>query len=130
MTMLVFTVVFAVLWAGQMYLSWRQARAFLARVATLRAGGDVVTGRYKRRLRRTYAAIAVKDGKVTGSQVLDGISLFARPKPEPRIIGLTIEDLTSGGVTRVPPRTAGAIAHAASLYKPRRTKPRPAPAVG
>jgi glucitol operon activator protein len=130
MTMLVFTLVFAALWAGQTYLSWRQARAFLAGVATLRADGDVVTGRYKRRLRRTYAAIAVKDGTVTGSQVLDGISLFARPKREPRIIGLAVEDLASGVLTRVPHRTAGAVAHAATLYKPRRTTPKPAAAVG
>lgn len=130
MTMLVFTLVFAVLWASQMYLSWRQARAFLAGVATLRADGDVVTGRYKRRLRRTYAAIAVKDGTITGSQVLDGVSLFARPKRESRIIGLAVEDLASGVLTRVPPRTAGAVAHAATLYKPHRTKPKPVPAAG
>ena len=127
MTMLVFTLVFAVLWAGQMYLSWRQARAFLAGVATLRADGDVVTGLYKRRLRRTYAAIAVKDGTITGSQVLDGVSLFARPKREPRIVGLAVEDLTSGELTIVGPRTAGAVAHAATLYKPRRRNRTPAP---
>jgi len=130
MTMLVFTLVFAVLWAGQMYLSWRQARAFLAGVAALRADGDVVTGLYKRRLRRTYAAIAVKDGIITGSQVLDGISLFARPKRESRIIGLAVGELTSGVLTNFEPRTAGALEHAATLYKLRRRNRTPAPVAG
>jgi DNA-binding transcriptional regulator of glucitol operon len=130
MTMLVFTLVFAVLWAGQMYLSWRQARAFLAGVATLRTDGDVVTGLYKRRLRRTYAAIAVKDGAITGSQVLDGVSLFARPRCEPRIIGLAVEDLTGAALTTVGPRTAGAVAHAAALYKPRRSRRTPTVVAG
>lgn len=116
MTMLMFAGLFAALWILQMILNWKQAKRFMAAVAELRDAGDVVTGRHKRRGRRTYAAIAIKDDHVTGSRILKGISVFARPKPSPGLIGLSVDDLVAGTVDGVDPRVAAAAAHAATLY--------------
>ena len=83
MNMLTFTLAFAALWVAQMVLSWRQAKRFMADIAVLRDSGVVFIGRGKRRGMRTYAALAVRDGVVTESRILNGYTVFARAKPQP-----------------------------------------------
>jgi glucitol operon activator protein len=118
--MLLFTALFASFWICQMVLNWRQAKRFMAAVATLRASGDVVIGRGKRRGMRTYAALAVRDGQVAGSRILKGVTVFARPKPIPALLGASLQDLIDGTVEGLDRRTAAAAAHAATLYKEQR----------
>lgn len=126
MNMATFAAVFATLWVAQMLLTWRQAKRFTTGLATLRGSGVVVTGRHQRGGLRTYAALAVKENRVTGSLVLKGISVFARPRPHPALLGATVEELAAGRAAGVDRRTAAAAAHAATLYleqRSRRTRP-------
>jgi DNA-binding transcriptional regulator of glucitol operon len=128
MTMLTFTAIFAALWICQMLLSWRQAKRFMTEVAVLRGSGDVVIGRGKRRGMRTYAALAFRDGTVTGSRILNGCSVFARAKPDAGLVGTRVEDLIAGAVAGLDRRTAAAAAHAATLYAQHRRSRRVATA--
>jgi DNA-binding transcriptional regulator of glucitol operon len=123
MNMLTFTALFASLWICQMVLNWRQVKRFMADVATLRASGDVVIGRGKRRGMRSYAALAVRDGRVAGSRILTGVSVFARSKPNPALLGASLQDLIDGTVNGLDRRTAAAATHAATLYKQQRRTP-------
>jgi DNA-binding transcriptional regulator of glucitol operon len=123
MNMLTFTALFASLWICQMVLNWRQVKRFMADVATLRASGDVVIGRGKRRGMRSYAALAVRDGRVAGSRILTGVSVFARSKPNPALLGASMKDLIDGTVDGLDRRTAAAAAHAATLYSQQRRTP-------
>jgi DNA-binding transcriptional regulator of glucitol operon len=123
MNMLTFTALFASLWICQMVLNWRQVKRFMADVATLRASGDVVIGRGKRRGMRSYVALAVRDGRVAGSRILTGVSVFARSKPNPALLGASMKDLIDGTVDGLDRRTAAAAAHAATLYSQQRRTP-------
>jgi len=123
MTMLTFTAMFVSLWVCQMLLTWRQTKRFMADVATLRASGDVVIGRGKRRGMRTYAAVAVRDGRVVESRILQGVTVFARSKPNPALLGASLQELIDGTVDGLDRRTAAAATHAATLYKQQRRRP-------
>jgi DNA-binding transcriptional regulator of glucitol operon len=116
MNMLTFTLAFAALWVTQMLMSWWQSKRFLADIAVLRDSGVVFIGRGKRRGLRTYAALALRQGVVTDSRILNGYTVFARAKPQPLLIGMHVDDLAGDGVTGFDRRTAKAVAHAASLY--------------
>ncbi len=124
MNMLTFTLAFAALWVAQMVLSWRQAKRFMADIAVLRGGGVVFIGRGKRRGMRTYAALAVRDGVVTGSRILNGYTVFARAKPNAELTGTHVDELIAGTVTGLDRRTAAAAVHAATLYTQQRSRKR------
>ncbi len=124
MNMLTFTLAFAALWVAQMVLSWRQAKRFMADIAVLRSGGVVFIGRGKRRGMRTYAALAVRDGVVTGSRILNGYTVFARAKPNAELTGTHVDELIAGTVTGLDRRTAAAAEHAATLYTQQRSRKR------
>jgi glucitol operon activator protein len=123
MMMLTFTVLFVSLWVGQIALNLRQTKRFMADVAILRASGEVVIGRAKRRGMRTYAALAVRDDRVAGSRILKGVTVFARSKPNPALLGASLQDLIDGTVNGLDRRTAAAATHAATLYKQQRRTP-------
>jgi DNA-binding transcriptional regulator of glucitol operon len=72
---------------------------------------------------RTYAALAVRDGRVAGSRILTGVSVFARPKPNLALHGASLQDLIDGTVEGLDRRTAAAAAHAATLYNQQRRTP-------
>jgi DNA-binding transcriptional regulator of glucitol operon len=116
MNMLTFTLAFAALWVTQMLMSWWQSKRLLADIAVLRDSGMVFIGRGKRRGLRTYAALALRHGVVTDSRILHGYTVFARAKPQPRLVGMHVDDLAGGAVTGLDRRTSKAVAHAASLY--------------
>jgi len=120
MTMLTFALCFAALWVIQMILNWRQAKQFIAATNALRDLGDVVTGRYRKRGLRTYAALAIKDDRVTGSRILKGFTVFAQPKANDALLDAHIDELISLNVDGLDPRTAAAAAHAATLYEQHR----------
>jgi glucitol operon activator protein len=124
MNMLTFTLAFAALWVAQMVLSWRQAKRFMADIAVLRDCGVVFIGRGKRRGMRTYAALAVRDGVVTGSRILNGYTVIARAKPSAELTGTHVDELIAGTVTGLDRRTAAAAAHAATLYSQQRSRKR------
>lgn len=114
---LTFVVVFVVLWLAQMGLTYAQARRFLRAVAELRAHGDTSIGCYRRRGLRTFAAIAVRDGRIVDSRVLRGFTVFAVPRAEPLLVGVRLADVVERPVLGLAPRTAQAVAHAVSLYR-------------
>ncbi len=124
MNMLAFTLAFAALWVAQMVLSWRQAKRFMADIAVLRDSGLVFIGRGKRRGMRTYAALAVRDGVITESRILNGFTVFARAKPAPGLVGTHVDELIAGTVTGLDRRTALAASHAATLYTQKRSRKR------
>ena len=98
MNMLTFTLAFAALWVAQMLLSWRQAKRFMADVAVLRRSGVVSIGRGKRRGLRTYVALAVADGVVTDTRILNGYTVFARAKRQEGLVGTRVEELHGGAL--------------------------------
>ncbi len=116
MNMLAFTLAFAALWVAQMLLSWRQAKRFMADVAVLRRSGVVSIGRGKRRGLRTYVALAVADGVVTDTRILNGYTVFARAKRQEDLVGTRVEELIAGTVAGLDRRTGSGAAHAATLY--------------
>jgi DNA-binding transcriptional regulator of glucitol operon len=124
MNMFAFTLAFAALWVVQMLLSWRQAKRFMADIAVLRGSGVVFIGRGKRRTMRTYAALAIHDGVVTESRILNGYTVFARGKPQPALVGTHVDDLIAGTVAGLDRRTAAAAAQAATLYTQQRSRKR------
>lgn len=119
MNMLTFTLAFAALWVTQMLMSWWQSKRFLTDIAVMRDSGMVFIGRGKRRGLRTYAALALRHGVVTDSRILNGYTVFARARPQPRLVGMHVDDLAAGAVTGLDRRTAAAVAHAATLYTER-----------
>ena len=78
----------------------------------------------------TYAAIAVKDGIITGSQVLEGIRGVRKAQARVADDRRRVEELTSGVLTNFEPRTAGALEHPRRCSKPRRRNRTPAPVAG
>jgi DNA-binding transcriptional regulator of glucitol operon len=115
MNMLVFTLVFAGLWIAQMVLSYWQAKRFMSDVSTLRRSGVVYIGRGKRRGLRTYVALALRDGVVTDSLILNGYTVFARAKAKSELVGKRVDEVIEGAVPGLDGRTAAAAAHAATL---------------
>lgn len=116
MNMLTFTLVFVALWVTQMLMSWWQSKRFMVDIALLRNSGVVFIGRGKRRALRTYVALALKNGVVTDSRILNGYTVFARAKPLEGVVGKHVDDLIAGTVTGLDRRTSAAVAQAATLY--------------
>ena len=114
--MLTFALIFAALWIAQMLLSWRQAKQFMADIAVLRSSGIVSIGRGKRRGMRTYVALALRDGVVTDSRILNGYTVFARAKPLPDLVGASVDELIAGTVPGLDRRTSDVAAQGATLY--------------
>ncbi len=88
MNMLAFTLAFAALMGranGAELAAGQAVHGRHRRVASI--SGLVFIGRGKRRGMRTYAALAVRDGVVTESRILNGFTVFARAKPSPDLVG-------------------------------------------
>jgi glucitol operon activator protein len=88
----------AVMWALQMFLAYRQAKAFMARVRQLRGLGRTAVGvssqsRFKRRV---YVALAVADDqRVVGAVKISGLTVWARPRQADDLCGRTLDDLVA-----------------------------------
>jgi glucitol operon activator protein len=88
----------AVMWALQMFLAYRQAKVFMARVRELRGLGRTAVGvssqsRFKRRV---YVALAVGDDqRVVGAVKISGLTVWARPRAADGLCGRTLDDLVA-----------------------------------
>lgn len=115
----VLVVAMAALWALQMYLAYRQARAFMAQVRQLRTRGRTAVGvsSHSRMRRRTYVALAADaDDRVVDAIELSGLTVFARPRPAVALRGRRLTDLQTDDRARL--ARAAAMA-AASLLSAR-----------
>lgn len=90
-----FIVVAVIAWSCQILLSGWQIHRFNQSFAALCKKGKVGVGRYGGRFKpRVIVAIAVNEHqRVTGSLLMKGITIFARPAEIPNIIGLRPDEL-------------------------------------
>ena len=90
----------AALWLVQLWLTWGQAKRFMGDVRRLRQLGTVAIGMGGRRYRggRAFVALATKgDGTVVDALVLSGLTVRARAKELPDLIGADLQELAAGG---------------------------------
>jgi glucitol operon activator protein len=89
----------AIGWVLQLLLAYRQARSFNRRVRALRSVGETAVGRAGSRSRGVvFAAIAADPaGVVRAAEVLKGVTVFARPRPLPQIVGKEVRALAETG---------------------------------
>jgi DNA-binding transcriptional regulator of glucitol operon len=95
-----FFLAIAVAMGLQLYFTALQSKAFMGKVMALRAKGSVAIGLGGRRYigRRAYVALAMDgEGRVVEALRLRGITQFARAKPAPRLVGVTIKRLAGDG---------------------------------
>lgn len=85
----------AVAWTTQIVLGWFQIARFNQALATLSASGRVRLGRSAGRFRpRVVLALAVSDeGQITGNFIMRGLTVFAQPYTESRLMGRTVEEI-------------------------------------
>ena len=78
-----------VAWCLQIALSFFQMKAFNATIQSMANKGQVKIGRSKSRWKaRTVVVVALSDEqKIVDAQVMNGVSVFARPKPIDEIVG-------------------------------------------
>jgi glucitol operon activator protein len=117
-----FFIVLALAWMGQIFLAWKQAKRFMARVRVLRQSGKVAIGSSGSRLRgRAYVVLAVgSDDRVTAAETLKGTTVFARPKPLPALVGRTVADLAAGDdLPKLHTRVREAATSSAAMFHPR-----------
>lgn len=91
-----FFVVFAAVWALQLYATAKQGQHFMREVGRLRPAGETAIGAssHSRLRRRTYVAIAADETDlVTAAVELDGVTVFARARPVPDLIGTPLREL-------------------------------------
>lgn len=111
----------AVLWALQMFLAQRQAAAFMTTVRRMRVDGATTAigaSSTSRLHRRTYVALAARDGVVVDAVRLSGVTVAARPRPVPSLRGRELVDLAAEGDAGDPLDRAAAMA-AEALLRPR-----------
>lgn len=96
MELFVFFAVFALLWFFQLYGTAKQGQHFMRQVSRLRALGETAIGASSmdRLKRRTYVCLASDEtDRVTGAITLDGVTVFARARDVPELVGLELETL-------------------------------------
>lgn len=106
----------AVAWFLQLFLSTRQLRHFYARFNELRKAGRCAIGMegsiYRRRV---YAVLVVDDdGKVIHAEQLSGVTVFAKLRPVPALIGRSLAEVADGPPEGVPPKIGRAFQKAAA----------------
>lgn len=79
-------------WMVQLWLTSRQAQAYLRATRVLRTHGTVATGQAGRRYRGgvVFVSLATDGRRVTAAQGLRGLTTFARPTPLPALVGLRL----------------------------------------
>jgi glucitol operon activator protein len=88
----------AMMWALQMYLAYRQAKAFMSEVRHLRRLGRTAIGvsSQSRIKRRVYVALAVDlDGRVIQAVKISGLTVWARPREVADLRGRSLDELTT-----------------------------------
>lgn len=115
MELLIFFVAFALLWFLQLYGTAKQGQHFMRQVSRLRALGETAIGASSmdRLKRRTYVCLASDEtDRVTGAITLDGMTVFARARDVPELIGVQLESLAR---SEAEDRIAGGAAMAAQI---------------
>jgi glucitol operon activator protein len=90
-----FFVFLAVMWAAQFGLSYYQLRRFNRRILEVRKWGKTAVGLSGDRYRgRSYAILTIDEsGRVVNAEYFGGSTIFARSKPAPAVVGLTIDQI-------------------------------------
>lgn len=91
-----FFAVFAALWVLQLYWTAKQGQHFMQQVSRLRPLGETAIGASStsRLRRRSYVAIAADETDlVTGAIELNGVTVFARAKDAPQLVGRSLREL-------------------------------------
>lgn len=98
MIYLKFFIAIALALSVQLFLTARQSQAFMRQVTELRRHGRVAIGLGRRHWfgRKVYVALAAtSNGRVTHAILLRGVTQFARAKPAPNLVGVTLRTLAS-----------------------------------
>jgi DNA-binding transcriptional regulator of glucitol operon len=91
-----FFAVFAALWVLQLYWTAKQGQHFMQQVGRLRPLGETAIGASStsRLRRRSYVALASDETDlVTGAIELNGVTVFARAKDAPELVGRSLREL-------------------------------------
>ncbi|CDL85292.1 transcriptional regulator GutM [Xenorhabdus szentirmaii] len=82
-------------WLGQIFLGWYQVKSFNHALVHLADSGRVGIGRSNRHFKsRVIIAIAVDEkGTIASAIIMEGITVFARPKVLPELWGKLVNDL-------------------------------------
>ena len=91
-----FFLAFAVLWCLQLYATAKQGQHFMREVSKLRPLGETAIGAssMSRLKRRVYVTLAADEtDRVTGAIELSGVTVFARAKPVPELVGTPLTQL-------------------------------------
>lgn len=82
----------AVMWALQMYFTYRQSLKFTGELKVLRQQGRSAIGMGGKLFKggRAFVAVAEKDGIVVDARVMTGFTVLAAPKPLPSLKGLSL----------------------------------------
>lgn len=90
-----FFVMFAILWALQLYATYHQSKRFMDEVARLRRLGETAIGTSTMSRLRPRVLVAISagmDDRVTGAVEMQGLTVFAKPRRVPELEG---HDLTT-----------------------------------
>lgn len=90
-----FFVLLAIMWGLQFVLAFYQLRRFNRRIFEVRKHGKTAVGlsggRYSG---RTYAILAIDEtGHIVHAEHFAGATIFARLRPVPDLIGMTLDDM-------------------------------------
>lgn len=120
----VIVAVLAGAWFLQLVLSSWQMKRFYNRLHELRKYGSTATGMAGSQWRRrVYGIIAVDEqDRVVKAEVLKGWTIFAAPKPEPRLEGATVQDILDGDVAGISKKELKAFQQAAEFLQDRDSK--------
>lgn len=98
-TVVLLLLLFAALWALQMYAGGRQVQRFMRAVRAIRVQGRTAIGTAGGRVGgRTYVAVAADaSDRVVAATRLSGRTVFAGPQPMDRIVGRQLQELLDPG---------------------------------
>ena len=105
MSPLFIIVVLAGVWMLQSFLVYRQGKAFMRRIHTLRQQGRVAIGvGYNRfRLRTFIVVVADSADRVVRVERLSGLTIFARVRPVDRYSGLALTEVVDVAISQKAP---------------------------
>jgi DNA-binding transcriptional regulator of glucitol operon len=116
----------AAIWLTQRLLTIRQSLIFRKQLLALKSEGRVSVGMAKKIGRRVYVGLAFDPrGVVNGVLVLRGVTVFAKGKPRPDLLGRLDTDLAAGRTPPdLPPMVATAAIQAAEFMAAARKRER------
>ena len=92
-----FFIAIAIAWVLQLYFSYQQAMRFNDTLKPLRQKGRTAVGLGGKKFYRgkAFVAIAHQGDEVVDARMMKGFTIFARPRPFPELIGLSLTRLAS-----------------------------------